>query len=865
MSRRSTQLIRSRTRPDFGLPWIPILFGVVSLVVGSTGILVNTMQPASEVRIIVEGQQPWNISQETVEAALDEPIASWQPLTLVVTDRTLSLEEQQGNLAPGTDILLSTELPEPSLEYSVPFDTTRQGQAVGKVAIRPVFEDPDQNLTAGQDVHDAYQANVGLGHGPLAVIAAAQEASLQLGRSEQSLWPWLLGTVLGLILTALAMSRALRRRSLWEARFRRLTAAQRRLAGVVLDLEALEVTYQATDPEHRPPGFTDAWAQVRDASLDLARTEKEVVAAVCGRHSGMTAGTAKDVERFETAVSDLEAAADAVMGAGAVIGRFDGGENTFQRLAAPLTFAARELLTRLRAAPAGAVEPRLIIDLESALDALLEASTGTTGGTETAVGAWERAERELKRQAQALSRQLRRTLPRRKLRRMPARHSSVTQRPAEDLSVLRMSLGLSPQGSRRSLTALDAANTMAREVFGSLPEFDDAPEQVRRKVPGNPKLRKGISLGAKVLAGIALAFTALSLSVMGMFAIEDSSGGLPTGNRPLKALHLEPDAGRFDEEEIRRNLQDNFIDDLEVTVVARDAEDDLGLTNDYMVIAENRDPRDPLADRRIDAKLLLENMWKLKAQYPHLVDGTTGELLPGQALAPLYFFDDGYMTMPAWMTSAVYSADARRFSGFNWDTGIFHFYGDSEEPVSYFLKELSKAQQWNGQEWKIESNDGLLLLLFPIFGIVLFIGYQVLRYGGSMSMRLGRFGRDAARLRTVRRDLETLTLGLDDSRLNAVFLFDRGSAPLAADGDQRLFESALAVAWRMAEELASLPLAQRLGPDYTDQIQRFEYLVSVLSVRDADVAWRAQALLDAERGPGKPKAHGPRVPAPAPS
>lgn len=846
MNRRSKQLNRSRNRPDFGPPWIPIFLGIGTLVLAATGLVATTMQPASEVKIVVEGQQPWNISQETIEAALDEPVASWRPLTLVVTDRILSLEEQQGNLDPGTDILLSTQLPEPSKERGR-YDTIRKIQAVDKVGIRPVFDDPAQNLVAGQDIHDAYQINVGLGHGPLAVIAAAQEASLQLSdRPEQSFWPWLLGTVLGLLLTAFAMSKALKHRSLWEARFRRLTAAQRRLAGVVLDLDALEVTYLATDPEQRPAGFTEAWTKVHDASLDLARSERKVVAALRARDSGMTPRTVRELERFETQVSDLVAAADAVMGAGAVIGQFDSGGNTFQRLSAPLAFATRELLTRLRAAPAGAVEPKIITSLESALDSLLEASAGTPDGAEPAVRTWERAERGLKGQAQTLSRKLRHMLPRRRLRRMPGR-LAVTPRPTEDLSVLRTSLGLAPQGSRRSLAALDAANAMAREVFGGLPEFDDAPEQTRRTLPVNPRLRKGIGLGAKVLAGILAGFIALMLSLVAMFAIDDASGTLPAGSRPLEALRFEPDASKFDVEKIRRDVEDNFMEDLEVMVVAGDAEDDLLISMDYEANARKYDPQDPMAAARVDASHLLETMWKIKAQYPHLVDQSTGELLPGQAVLPVYFFDNGYTTVPAWMTSEVYYADARRMSGFNWDTSEF-FISEPEESVSYSLERLSKAQQWNGYTWQIRDSEPLLLLLFPIMGIVLFIGYQVLRYGGSMSMRLGRFGRDAAKLRTIQRDLEALTMGLDDSRLNAVFLGDQGAAPLAADGDQRLFESALAVAWRMADELASRPLARRLGPDYRDQIRRLEYLVSVLSVRDADVAWRAQALLDADRG-----------------
>ena len=67
------------------------------------------------------------------------------------------------------------------------------------------------------------------------------------------------------------------------------------------------------------------------------------------------------------------------------------------------------------------------------------------------------------------------------------------------------------------------------------------------------------------------------------------------------------------------------------------------------------------------------------------------------------------------------------------------------------------------------------------------------------------------------------------------------------DSALRLFERALAVAWRMAEEVVSRPLAQRFGPDYTAQIQRLEYRTSVLWVRDANIAGRAQALLNATR------------------
>ena len=838
MSSNSTQLKRARTKPNFGLPWLPILVGTATLVLGITGLVAVTAQPSSEVRIIVEGQQPWNISQETVQAALEKPVASWEPLTLRVTYRTLSLEEQQGNLASDTDILLSTQLAKRATEDDTS-EAIRRAQASGKVAVRPHFKDPARDLAAGQDIHDAYQVNVGLGHGPLAVVAAAQEAARQIddGPSRSPL-PWIMGTALGLLLTAFTLAKALRRRSRWEARFRRLTAAQRQLAGVVLELEALEVTYLAIDPEQRPAGFTASWEKVHTTSLELARTEQKVAAALYERATGMTQPTAKRLERFEASVSRLAASADAVMGAGAVIGRFGGGESTFQRLAAPLSYATRELLVRLRAAPGGTLDPVIVADLESALDALLAASTGETGSSEHAVRTWDRAERVLKRQAHAISRKLRRMLPRR-----PA----VDPRPAEDLSVLRASLGLNPQGSWQSLNALDVANAMAREAFGRLPEFDDAPQPERHKPPVNPALRKGIRRGAKVLGGIAMVLVAAFLSAIVIVVIEQGSETLMTGEKRLQALRFVPDSSKFDVEKIRRDFQDNFTVDLQVTVVPRDAEDELGISRDPRVIARNWDPDDQFASIRFDPQVLVEAMWNIKAQYPDLVDPVTGELPPGQALVPVWFFDDGYTTVPVRMTGEVYSGETTWLKRFDWTANRFQLDNSPEEAVVYALMGLSKGLQENSHSETDFPVDALFWFLFPAFGLLLFIGYQVLRYGGSMSMRLGRFGKGSARLRRARTDLEALAIGLDDSRLNAVLVAEQGALPQAADADQRLFESALALAWRMAEELASRPLNQRLGADYLKQIERLEYLVSVLAVRDSDVAGRAQLLLEAMR------------------
>ncbi|MFJ6415516.1 hypothetical protein [Paeniglutamicibacter sp. NPDC091659] len=847
MSRKAKPLIRARNKPNFGLPWLSILLGAATLVLGTTGIAVVTAQPTNELTIVIEGQQPWNISQETVEAALDGPVAAWKPFTLRVIDRPLTAEEQQGSLAPGTDVLLSTALPDP---IKPSHDAAVPKKPFDKAAIRPLETDPAENLDIGRGIHDAYQSNVGIGHGPLAVVAAAQEASLLLyDGPTRSPWPWIAGTLLGLALTVYSLSKALRRRALGEARFRRLTAAQRQLASVVLELEALEVTYLAIDPDRRPQGFTASWTKVRKASLELARTEKRVTAAVYARRSALTPETAKKLERFESLASRLTASADAVMGAGAVIGGFGGGETTFQRLAAPLTFATRELLARLRAAPAGAVEPKMIADLESALAALLAASTGETGRTDHAVQVWDRAERLLKRHAHAISRKLRRMLPRR---------PEVAPRPSEDLTVLRTSLGLSPRGSLQSLNAVDVANAMAREAFGALPEFDVEQEPALRAAPARPtlqprlkpRLRRIVTGGLKVLGGIALVVGSFLLTAATSAQIYPWHNTNLLGTQQLHSLRFEPDSSKFDEDEIRRTLEDKFTETVDMTVVARDAEDDLLLTQDSDERSKLYDAGGTDAIYRFDPEPLVKAMWEIKREHPELVDPRTGELLPGQAMVPVWFFDNGRTIVPVRMVSAVYVGEPTGLNRFDWENNKYWIDGSPEGSVVNGIEGIARGLQTNNYRDTDSSEAALSLLLFPTFGLLLFLGYQVLRYGGTMSMRLGRFGRGAARLRTVRGNLETLTLGLDDSRLNSVLMFDQGSAPTAADADQRLFESALAVAWRMSDELASRPLSQRLGPDYLEQIRRLEYLVSVLSVRDADVAGRAQRLLDAMHGVG---------------
>src|SRR5699024_4099577 len=104
----------------------------------------------------------------------------------------------------------------------------------------------DEYTDARFEISGAFRDNLGLGHGPQAVVAAAERAAIVLsaqGVQNPAYWFGAIG--LCAMLTAALLSVALRYRSRWGSRHRRLIAAQRKLARVLLDLEALVTTYAA--------------------------------------------------------------------------------------------------------------------------------------------------------------------------------------------------------------------------------------------------------------------------------------------------------------------------------------------------------------------------------------------------------------------------------------------------------------------------------------------------------------------------------------------------------------------------------------------------------------------------------------------
>ena len=110
---------------------------------------------------------------------------------------------------------------------------------------------------------------------------------------------------------------------------------------------------------------------------------------------------------------------------------------------------------------------------------------------------------------------------------------------------------------------------------------------------------------------------------------------------------------------------------------------------------------------------------------------------------------------------------------------------------------------------------------------------------------LGSLGRGARRLRRVMRRLESLMLGLDRSRIDAVAVLGAGPAGTPAEAGQRLYESALLAAWREAEALGSLPLGVQRRPDTVRRAESLRDRVADLARQDEDVRRRAERFLGA--------------------
>lgn len=829
----TSPLIRVHKKPRFGLPWLALLLGIGTVFFGVQGYQAVTATPEAQLEIVVEGQHALNISQATVDAAVGEPIKTWHPMRMLVTPRFLSYDEKKGREDPGADVILSTTIDDD------PSNSTDSRRFTG-AGFYPATGDNTEDRHNTFEIHNAYMDNVGLGHGPKAVAAAAQRATEVLDKGPiQSPFFWLTGLVIGFGLTISALAFSLQRRKRRESIFRRLTVAQRLLAGVVLELEALEVSYLATPEDKRTPGFTTSWRVVREESLKLARTENAVIEAVYGTKTALEPATTTLVETFEREAQRLVSQADALMAAGVVLGSLSGLQGVLDRLAAPMTFAAKELLARLATRPEGAIAKKRVRRLEDALAAMLGLLSSGREGTEM-IQAWRVAEHELENSALAVNRSLRR-------HRRARFHSPVADKKSQNYEDLRSGLGLSPTGSERTLKALREANAAAHALCGPLPGTTEMPVKEPEEfswwmfVPRPATILRHFLKSAWLFRSLAIVVIAIIASTVILSALPFGQSKELSGRIPLHSLVFDGDTAGLDESLIRRYFDDKFTQQVNIIVAVRSATDYLGVRPESLGLDSST-----IQDQ--DPQVLVDALWRVKSEFPELLDPFTGELREDHLIIPVWKLREDAFHIVTPITGAVSLGEFNSLGNFIWDYGHYYFSSLSDVTIARTIEDLALGIQNNGYLEPEINGFWVFVLLVLSISMGTFTLILAINYGGTMSTKIGRFGRSAATLKRLQAQLNDLALGLDDSRLNAVAMLGADSADTSAASDQRIFEGALAMAWRTADDLASRSLSQRLDAKYVAEIGKLEQLIEILSLRDYDVRRRTQVLLDATLG-----------------
>ena len=142
--------------------------------------------------------------------------------------------------------------------------------------------------------------------------------------------------------------------------------------------------------------------------------------------------------------------------------------------------------------------------------------------------------------------------------------------------------------------------------------------------------------------------------------------------------------------------------------------------------------------------------------------------------------------------------------------------------------------------WMLE-----FMLFFSVLNLV-----QVVQYLLGATSRFSRFSRGSRSVQRSRRKLEQLALGLEETQINAVAVLGAISSGRADEAGQRLFERALMMAWREAEELSTILWASGCRRAMNGEPRIWRSWWNLLGERDADVARRAKALVVASRGAG---------------
>lgn len=860
--------MRRRLTTALGITAAVLGAGTAAATVAGTAPLLA--QPAHEVQYIVEEGLPHGITQQSVEAAnQSDPARSWTPITFRVTDDGLTSEQRLYGEDLDEDVVLSIgtggmEGPDGDwLSHGVAY---RDG-------VRPAGAN-----RSTFDEERAFDGNRDLGHGATAVVATAHtigEKTYDGPTRSPLLWlSLILGGASATLLALVWWARRRRRESAVERAFR---AGRFDLARVILDHEALEVSFHSVPEGRRPHGFTDTWERLHDQAMRLARREEELARRVAAPGAGAIKVLAEEVADFLGDARDLAEQAHALEQSSQVHGSQSGGASVLDQIAQPLVTGVRGIQLRLAAAPDRTVVEDVQQELGAARDHLLDLIQSWTPDASAVRGAqppgallrqWEHAEERLGQAMDAVSRQL---------ERFPGARADGNRAPAakpNHLGTLRSQLGLPHDPAGRFLVHLARAEQAARSLLGPHPELDStttgdaAPgsegremaallahfetaaradrESRRRREDPTALLRRDPEAGGALrLAPMGWGAAVLGFGVVGTIAallVSDAVQGRPVVDRlgdwtQDSVVINGPELERLDAERLQEFVGESFPDQREVVVAVRPAEgylEPVRAAGTYQY--------------EVDPEQAVEVLWQLKSELPDLVDPATGDLRDGAMIVPVIQWDQekvGVMYPAA--GDMVTGSRSMLATHANRDRVGYDDVTQVEQEVIRELDSFSSALQTNGINRPGPGEGWLVLALVTAFTALPLALLALAELLSGLSVGAGRFGRGSAALRKVKGQLEQLMLGLDESRLSAVAVLGAGPAGSPAEAEQRLYERSLVAAWREVEEIESLSVAERTRRATQERIEQLQSAVGAIAARESDVQARADAALRSQR------------------
>lgn len=367
---------QKRRRPPWRSLLVALALALLSVGLGLFGYRRVAGEPPQQIEFIVDEELPYGITQETVEAAAEGRALGHEAFTMHVVERELTWDETYHGDIGDADILFSVGSKDKA-------DTTLED--FNRVAFRGVSNTED-GIGDAVDIRAAFVNNQTLGHGPNAVVGAALTAAdVRFDGGNRSPIYWVAFTALPMFCAILVMYAWTRDRSTERKQAQKLSAAQLRLARVVLELDSLEVRFEvarqalnvaaAAENQSRswfrrliiPNGTTanehmtqlrQQWEEVRSMSLELARHEirlQEIFRENAKLEADETMEQAyQELEDFDILSRALKRQADALADATELRAGHTGSRSVLDRIALPLIQALDDILSQREHLPAAA-------------------------------------------------------------------------------------------------------------------------------------------------------------------------------------------------------------------------------------------------------------------------------------------------------------------------------------------------------------------------------------------------------------------------------------------------------------------------------------------------------------------------------